>query len=280
MWSGGNSVPLSLVIDRDFALQRMSQIAGGHVVVCDLPAGHKRLDGAPRTDLYVSVPLLQVFRGDEPIPLTEHQLEIMCALATAPRPLHRDVLMARVWPDSPDAAAHQALRTAITRLRHRLGDHEAVIFKDLGYSLGPRVQTDYWEIESLARDDQLTTEIAEAKLPRFRDVFELLARRAPVGSRWEWFVEMEAFLEATFRRIGCALGRRALADGRTCEAIGIARRVLQRDACDDGARAIVVRAMMSIGDRVGALREIHEHELALTRELGVTEVSPLRALLP
>ena len=68
--------------------------------------------------------------------VADRELQFLFALARRQAPVHRDALGDMPWPELDGAAARNALKVCVYRVRQRLGRENAVVTSDRGYRLG------------------------------------------------------------------------------------------------------------------------------------------------
>ena len=140
-------------------------------------AGHRIRDG-----LFVDVTLAAVRRGGAQVHLGDRELELLVLLATAGRPLPALDVAEMMWPQSDDAAARNALKVCISRIRSRTGCKDAIVTTAGDITLGAaQVQTDIARIERLLR---LAEQGSAAALSAVRAILE-----RPLPQRygsWRW----------------------------------------------------------------------------------------------
>lgn len=134
----------------------------------------------------------RVLSGAEPLPLRERELELVVALALERRPLTREALVSRMWPDIAADEATAALRTAVYRLRKQLRDPGAVVSTAAGYRLAATVPVDLLEAEQFVVGAARLGALSERERTRLTAMLERLSDGLPtVYARWDWFTPYE-----------------------------------------------------------------------------------------
>lgn len=101
--------------------------AGEHGGILEPLAARFRTAGErSRNGLFVDVTLARVRRGGVDIHLGDRELDLLMLLAGAGRPLPALELAEMLWPESDDAAARNALKVCVSRIRARTGRKEAI----------------------------------------------------------------------------------------------------------------------------------------------------------
>ena len=134
----------------------------------------------------------RVMIGAEIVPLRERELELVVALALERRPLTREMLVSRLWPEVTSDEANAALRTAIYRLRKQLGDSSAVVSTAAGYQLAQTIPVDLLEAEQFVSAARRLGALSDRERARLTALLELLSSGLPtVYARWDWFAPYE-----------------------------------------------------------------------------------------
>jgi DNA-binding SARP family transcriptional activator len=175
-------------------------------------------------------------------------------LALAPgRLLHREVLADALWPDAEPNTLANRLHKACHFVRKATGVPTAVVNEGQGIALFPDAQV---RVDALDLDAAATDALARADAVAAAEVLgrwggELL----PLDLYEEWTTAPRQ----RFARRYLELLRLA---GRHDE-------ILTLDPTDEVAHLAEMRAYLSAGDRLGALRQFDALEQALAREVGI-----------
>lgn len=212
--------------------------------------------------------------------LKKQQLELVTLLALEGRALHREEILAKVWPDAYPEKASGALRVAVKRLRERMGDSDAILTENPGYRLAPNFRVDLQEIEELERlirrKGEHSPDLERRQWDALEDLVVWMVKRKP---DWEWFTLIEQRIGELFRRIARHLSRETISPSEMNKLLVMGRRLVVCDPCDEFARELVVRAYLLQGDGAAALHEIEEYERFLEIEDGIRAPSPLREIV-
>jgi len=199
--------------------------------------------------------------SDEATLANSKALLIVAILATRPGYTARRVNLAELlWPDADRPRALRALRQAVFFLsRHAdemlLRDEETIALNVAA------LEVDLWEFDHA---------VAEADHAR---VLELHAGPFAAGLERKVGVEVEHWIEAVNARLSVALEvaytreiARAAADDDAERALRLARAFAALNPLDEERQRLLARALLSQGDRVGALQTLEEY-----RKLASTE---------
>lgn len=105
-----------------------------------------------RNTLFIDVTLARARRDGVEIHLGDREFELLMLLAAAGRAVPALELAEMLWPDSDDAAARNALKVCISRIRSRVGCKEAIVTSGGDVCLSPtHVQTDLARAHRLLR---------------------------------------------------------------------------------------------------------------------------------
>jgi SARP family transcriptional regulator, regulator of embCAB operon len=222
----------------------------------------------------------RVLNGAEPLALRERELELIVALALERRPLTREALVSRLWPDVAPDEANAALRTAVYRLRKQLRDPAAVVSTAAGYRLAESIPVDLLEAEQFVAGARGLGALSDRERARLTALLERLSDGLPtVYARWDWFVPYEQRARDLLHDAGIALAEDDLRRGDTAAALARAETLLRADALDEPANEVAIRAHVAAGRKSEALRRYRRYRDALQREYGFAPDAKLGALL-
>ncbi len=191
---------------------------------------------------------------------TRKATALVAYLAVTGQPQARDSLAALLWPDAETERARGALRRTLSTLRTGLGGDELRVE-------GPRIGLDDEAIDldvrrfrGLVAEDRLDDAVT-AYTGDFLSGFTL--RDSAEFDEWQ-----AGQADALRRELSGVLER--LASGEEPRrAFAYAKRWLELDPLHEPAHRALMRIHARAGDRVAAIRQFHECERILDRELGV-----------
>jgi len=222
----------------------------------------------------------RVLNGTEPLPLRERELELVIALALERRPLTREALVSRLWPDVEHDEANAALRTAVYRLRKQLRDPAAVVSTAAGYRLAETIPVDLREAEQFVAGTRRLGALSDRERARLTSMLDRLSGGLPtIYARWDWFAPFERRTRDLLHDAGIALAEDDLRRGDTTAALARAETLLRADALDEPANEVAIRAHVAAGRKSEALRRYRRYRDALQREYGVAPDAELAGLL-
>jgi DNA-binding SARP family transcriptional activator len=226
-----------------------------------------------RPAMRIEVATGRLCRDGEPLKLSFKTLELLIALAVESRPLAKEILLERLWPDQPRASAQNALKMLVHRTRRHAGDPQLVIVKNGMYELGSHVTTDVRLMRHVLaapheRPDN-ATELLDA----------LLEGRPSAFAAWDWFAPFEQQLLGITADLGLALGREALQNGNVDRALFYSQALVQLDPCDEAATELLIRAHLARGERHLAISKYRRLERSLKRELDAQPSFSVEELL-
>ena len=186
--------------------------------------------------------------------------------------VHRDVLVASLWPDVDEEAALRSLQVAVSSLRSVLG-RGLVARNGESYCLqmpeGSR--SDVRDVEARLADARARRHDGDPAGERAALVAalghyggDLLAEEGPA----EWVVAERDRLRLAAAGAWCALGRRLGDDGEFVEAVDAVRSGLRLDAYSDDAWRLLVDLHTRAGNPAAAQAAALEHAQVLA-DLGV-----------
>ncbi len=221
-----------------------------------------------------------VLSGSEQLPLRERELELVIALALERRPLTREALVSRLWPDVSSDEANAALRTAVYRLRKQLRDPAAVVSTAAGYRIAETIPVDLLEAEQFVAGARRLGALSDRERTRLTTLFETLSGGLPtVYARWEWFAAYEQRPRDLLHDVGVVLAEDDLRRDDADAALARAEMLLRADPLDEPANEIVIRAHVAAGRKSEALRRYRRYRDALQREYGAAPDAGLSRLL-
>jgi DNA-binding SARP family transcriptional activator len=200
---------------------------------------------------------------------TRKATALVAYLAMSGQPQARDSLAALLWPDAETERARGALRRTLSTLRTGLGGDEL-------RAEGPRIALDDEAIDvdvrrfrALVIDDRLDDAVT-AYTGDFLSGFTL--RDSPAFDEWQ-----AGQAEGLRRELAGVLERLASSE-EPRRAVAYATRWLELDPLHESAHRALMRIHARAGDRVAAIRQFHECERILDRELGVAPLAETVAL--
>ena len=230
----------------------------------------------------LSVELLagRVTRDGVPVRLTEKEFELLALLGSTHGALTRDRIGEALWDHLDPEEWPNNLKVTLSRVRSKLGVHDAVIVADGRYRLSAMIDVDLRRAEAAVR------EYASGVRPDVDGRNELQAilsgYRSGGTGRYERFVWMQPLLSRindVAGSAGAALAADALARERFDEALAYARDVAAIDPLNEGACEAAVRVLLARGETDAARREFRRYATALAEELGATPSARLVELL-
>lgn len=203
------------------------------------------------------------------LPASRRARDLLAYLATHPGRHPRSGLAGRFWPDVPEASARSSLRGALAELRRSLGPVGTALSatrEEVGLDR-TQVRVDLEEFRRLTADQRWHEALA---LDRGR----LLA---DVEHDWADWLRAEHLRELT-AALGAAADAYA-AEGRTAEAVALARRRARLEPLSEPAAARLVELLVASGDRPAAVEVGRALVDRLQRELGVRPSAATTRLL-
>lgn len=197
------------------------------------------------------------------------------------RSLSRNEIADALWPDPLPEHWSGAVRGVVAKVRAALtveattGGLELVTTQD-GWRLdaGSDVEIDLEQaVTALERAEQLLGSRSVAALASAHEMAQRAAQSLSLplspGADGEWMEQLRGEVDQLARRAWVATARTALATGRHDEAVRAAEELRSRDAYDEVAVRLLLRAHLALGDRPHALRLLQDFGDQLRQELGV-----------
>ncbi len=214
------------------------------------------------------------------VALGGRELELLFAIAMRREPASRARLASQLWPDLDETAARNALSVCLHRLRGRLKRHDAIERDGDGYRVHAYASVTLWRLEraaSFLRGRGALPVGERAMLERLWE--ELCEEQSPVVAQWEWFEPSLRRLREASVDLAHRLGFDALARGKSLAALWHAEWAMTKDACDETACEIAIRAHLALGERSSAMRTFRRYRDALKSELAAEPSKSLAELL-
>jgi DNA-binding SARP family transcriptional activator len=221
--------------------------------------------------------------GRSAAPPRAKALALLALLAAHDRPQPRERLLALLWPDSDEAAAHKNLRNLLWRLRAAIGPQ--VVEGEAELALGEGAWVDVRAFEAARRVLETPGADAEAVLLAGEEAARLYGGDLLDGVALDEAADFELWLVGTRDRyreayLGGLLALAAAygAAGRWAEAGRVAQAGLAVDALNELLARALMEAQARLGDRAGALRQYDRLRAALDQDLGVAPLPETEAL--
>ncbi|MGC9332671.1 MAG: BTAD domain-containing putative transcriptional regulator, partial [Anaerolineae bacterium] len=197
------------------------------------------------------------------------------------RTVSSDELIEWLWPDLSPDSARNSLWVAVSHLRRVLepgiASHAAstfVLTEPSGYRFDPaeRCEIDVESFLTLVREGQECQQKGQwaAAIDAYQAAHALYHGDYLAQDPYEeWTIPSRRRLHETFLDMNTNLAACHLALGRCQEALDHACRVLDHDACREGAWRLVMEAHYRLGEQDRALRAFERCRAVLADELGV-----------
>ncbi len=229
--------------------------------------------------LHIGLADAVVRHNDVPVNISQGGWGLLGILSLEGRPVHRDVLCDRLWPNMPLESGHNALKMCVRRTRVQLGTADAIVSTQGGYALADWVEVDVFEMERLLAT--ITNGAGnDGDLRRVATYFDAMTPgRQARFSEWEWSSTLEQRLESLGRAFGKVLCERALAASDFTRAIDRAQNLVALDPLDEAARKLLISSLLASGDRASAIKQFRSYTALLKEELDLEASSELKELL-
>jgi predicted ATPase/DNA-binding SARP family transcriptional activator/Tfp pilus assembly protein PilF len=202
-------------------------------------------------------------------------LLVCLTLASGRLSVRRDLLMGRLWPDSPQDRARHSLNQGLYQLRRSLGQDVIVSHGDDALSVDPaRLWCDVRAFDSALGENRL-----EDALELYRG--DLLPGFFLSGCpEFEnWLEEERGRIRESAARAAWDLAERAEREGLTASATSWGRRALALCGEDETALQRLLRLLARSGDRAGAVAVYEAFTRRLSVDPGVEPSAETRELI-
>ena len=244
---------------------------GGDAAATGSPRSHCTCSAAPRSRSTATAVDLSTVR-----PRARSTLRLLALRAG--NAVHRDVLVASLWPDVDEEAALRSLQVAISSLRSVLGGRtrsRSTLLARNGESyclqLPPGSRSDVLDFDARLADARTRRHDGDAAAERAALAAALGhygGDLLPEEGAAEWVVAERDRLRIAAAGAWCALGRRLGDDGDFSEAVDAVRAGLRLDAYSDDGWRLLVDLHTRAGNPAAAQAAALEHAQVLA-ELGV-----------
>jgi len=251
----------------------------------------RRIEAQPRPPLrLVSLGRLAVFRGETRLSddLFGRQMarKLLAVLLSAEGPIHRDVLLERLWPHLPPDRARVSLHSTLYSLRRAIdpglspGGHSQIITdgETYGLNLGPADDWDAARFERLAHRG-LEASSAHQRIDVLRSAEACYT--GPFLPEWayeDWASARRLKLERSYCAVVEALADAFSSVGQADLAVARYERLLELDPEREAWHRALMQAYARAGERPRALRQYHACRTLLRERLAVDPSPETRAL--
>ena len=204
-----------------------------------------------------------------------HRLGLLALLALAPDPgIHRDKLMAYLWPERDEGQARHLLKQAVYVVRAELGS-DAITGSSDRLRLNPdRIGVDVRDFDgAMARGDHASA-LALYRGPLLDGFF-----LSDAAEFERWMAGERARLAGSYRRALEAVAESAEGSRDYGRAVEAWRVLAAQDPFDSRVAVRVAAALEADGNRVGALQFATAHARLVREGFGVEPPAELAALL-
>lgn len=196
----------------------------------------------------------------------ERSKELFVLLLLTQRPLTRDEIIGRLWPERGGSRSRSLFHTTLHRARKALYP-EAFVENGGSYSLQPAAGfwCDALLFKQFAQDAKKKGQIARSEV--IQKAVELYSGPLTPGIKSEWMEEERRLLELVYSEMASALAEAYLRGGRHVEAAELFERLMAIDPLDEDACLGAMRSHLGTGNTKGGIRAFRLHETAVHNEL-------------
>jgi two-component SAPR family response regulator len=177
-------------------------------------------------------------------------------LLSHPSWVHRNEIIAALWPDYSEARGSSVLRTTAYRLRKAMYD-ECLIRENSYFRLDPGGQ--FWldaaEFERLVQEVQTTDLSEDERRERLKQAVQLYRGDFLKGVDGEWCENTRVKLESYYLTAVMSLADEQFARGQYADAARAAQRALEADPYHEDALALLLESLVYSGERIAALEQ-------------------------
>lgn len=206
----------------------------------------------------------EVYLGDAAVDdtrwATQKTRELFYYLLSHPAWVHRDEIIAALWPDYSEARGTSVLRTTTYRLRKAM--YEECILRDHSYfrlDPGGEFWLDAAEFERLVQEVQSAELNEHERQERLEQAVKLYRGEFLKGHDGEWLDNTRRKLESYYLTAVMSLAEEHYARGRAAEAARSAQLALEADPYHEDALALLMEALVAAGERMAALEQYRRY---------------------
>lgn len=258
---------------------RETAALGHHGISQELQGLLDRVNAEPERTVSIEVCSGTVIVRGVPVKLSNRELELCLALATHSRPVPGELLAELLYPGLPADTALGRIKVYLHRVREKTSSDFIICDRD-GYRFNAFVRIDLSEFEEIMHLLERRAFLSDEDRQTLVAILDRLhgRRNAPVW-RWEWFGAIEQQISSIASRAAGVLSADAFERNATNELLDLARRISQRDPCDEQAREIAIKAHLAAGRDNEARAEYKHYEAVLARDLAMEPSAYLRNLV-
>lgn len=142
-------------------------------------------------------------RGPVRLSPSPREMEVLCFLGFADRPVTRDELAEAMMPDASSDAGSAIVRVCISRIRKKFGQ-DIILSTERGYELGPRVSLPLRDVRARVLVAEARRKLLPGELFTFHQDLAAL-RYGEALPPWEWANSLESELASLQDRISALL---------------------------------------------------------------------------
>ena len=256
----------------------VESIAGGQAEAGMLASFAGRFSSRASGKIEINLFQCAVLRDGKRVKMQRREFDVLAALALKRGGLSREWFADRFWPDSETPEGLGRLKVYVYRLRQKLGDN-AIVSTPQGYVLSSNVSVDLARLEDVLGSARLSKELNAGQMSVLEEATRnALAELQSSAGTSPSLSDALPRIESVIREAGIVLARDSLARSDWQSAAAHARRVFHRDPSDEVSAELLIRALSTAGDKIGAARIFHEHDVAVTSEFGFRAAERLRKL--
>jgi DNA-binding SARP family transcriptional activator len=220
-------------------------------------------------------------RGRETIDLTDSQQKLIVTVALADKPVQREDLACRLWPDTAPIRAAARLRQGLWRLNQTIdssGDVQLLQASHATVALDERVQVDFRVAMELIAPS-VAGEAVPADDPGLLSTWHMLQQPLLPGWDLEWLPPHQESWD--LRRVQ-ALERLAetfLRREQHAVVLELADAAARADPLREGPRRIAIQSCLRAGEIADAHRRYRRYRELLREELGVSPSGAIPRML-
>ncbi len=209
--------------------------------------------------------------GDSELALTGGTRKLLALLALRRQPMTRALAAYTLWPDAPEIDASSRLRSALCRLRNRVGD--IVDVANLDIQLRPEVVVDLRDSRALVNG--LFEQPGEVLCGRTSAAAAVRMLSGDLLPGWDddWVVADGGEWHQLRLHALEAMAAQLVSEGRCGDASLAALAAVRAEPLRESARCALIKAFLAEGNQTEALDEFNRFRARLGAVLGV-EPSP------
>ncbi|MEJ2708046.1 MAG: tetratricopeptide repeat protein [Anaerolineales bacterium] len=191
--------------------------------------------------------------------------ELFFYILAHPEGASKETLGTVFWPDSSPSKLRLQFKNTVYRMRYALGQ-EVINFENNRYTFNHSLDYDY-DVESFQCLLEKAWQSQAEQLQAYRSALAIYQNPYLPEVDGVWVLPIREQLWRQYAQAARSLARHHLEAGKYDQSLDISNQILEKDACNEEAHRLAMRAYAAKGDQAGLQRQYQRCQEALAREL-------------